>query len=108
MATDRSDVTILPPNASLVLLRSRDVRRLAVSLADQPDIFPIDYVVDHGTIMFRTAEGTKLAAAVLGHAVACEVDGHDSDTGEAWSAVVKGRAARRPWEDPAPQVPFES
>ena len=26
-----------------------------VSVADHPDIFPIDFVVDHGTVVFRTA-----------------------------------------------------
>ena len=49
-------------------------------------------MVDHGTIVFRTAKGTKLAAAVLGHSVAFEADGHDTDKGEAWSVVIKGRA----------------
>ena len=45
---------------------SAQVGRLAVSIKEQPDIFPINFVVDHGTVVFRTAEGTKLAAAVLG------------------------------------------
>jgi nitroimidazol reductase NimA-like FMN-containing flavoprotein (pyridoxamine 5'-phosphate oxidase superfamily) len=74
------------------LLRDNEVGRLAVSIAEHPDIFPINYVVDHGTIVFRTNEGTKLAAAVLGAGVAFEVDGYDRDAGEAWSVVVKGRA----------------
>ena len=47
--------------------------------------------MDHGTLVFRTAEGTKLAAAV-GQQVAYEVDGYDPGSGEAWSVVVKGRA----------------
>jgi nitroimidazol reductase NimA-like FMN-containing flavoprotein (pyridoxamine 5'-phosphate oxidase superfamily) len=59
---------------------------------NQPDIFPVNHVVDHGTVVFRTAEGTKLAAAVLGTAVAYEVDGYDPARGTAWSVVVKGRA----------------
>ena len=42
--------------------------------------------------MFRTAEGTKLAAALLGRGVAFEVDGYDAAEGEAWSVVVKGYA----------------
>jgi len=68
------------------------VGRLAVSIMDQPDIFPVNFVVDHGTLVFRTAEGTKLAAAVLGRAVAFEVDGFDAAEGEAWSVVVRGAA----------------
>ena len=90
--TDRLGTTILEVNTCWDLLRSCDVGRLAVSFGDQPDIFPVNFVVDHGTIVFRTAEGTKLAAAVLGRGVAFEVDGYDADAGEAWSVVAKGRA----------------
>ena len=43
-------------------------------------------------MVFRTAEGTKLAAALLGRGVAFEVDGYDPDAGEAWSVVIKGTA----------------
>ena len=43
-------------------------------------------------MVFRTAEGTKLAAAMLGRGVAFEVDGYDAEAGEAWSVVVKGYA----------------
>jgi nitroimidazol reductase NimA-like FMN-containing flavoprotein (pyridoxamine 5'-phosphate oxidase superfamily) len=74
------------------LLRSEEVGRIAVAIANHPDIFPINYVVDHGTLVFRTNEGTKLAAAVLGVGVAFEVDGYDREAGEAWSVVLKGRA----------------
>ena len=74
------------------LLRSAEVGRLAISIMNRPDIFPINYIVDHGTVVFRTAEGTKLAGAVLNQAVAFEVDGYDADSGEAWSVVLKGPA----------------
>jgi nitroimidazol reductase NimA-like FMN-containing flavoprotein (pyridoxamine 5'-phosphate oxidase superfamily) len=63
-----------------------------VSITDHPDIFPVNYIVDRGTVVFRTAEGTKLAAAVLGRAVAFEIDGYDAEQGVAWSVVIKGRA----------------
>ena len=72
------------------LLRSQEVGRLAVAIANHPDIFPVNFVVDHATVVFRTAEGTKLAASVLGESVAFEIDGESG--GEAWSVVVKGRA----------------
>ena len=85
-------VEILEPNSCWELLRANDVGRLAVAITDHPDIFPINYIVDRGTVVFRTAEGTKLAAAVLGRAVAFEIDGYDRDSGDAWSVVVKGAA----------------
>lgn len=92
MTTDRLGSTVLSTHDCFALLRTTDVGRLAVSIADRPDIFPINYVLDHGAVVFRTAEGTKLAAAVLGRGVAFEVDGYDPDAGEAWSVVIKGHA----------------
>jgi nitroimidazol reductase NimA-like FMN-containing flavoprotein (pyridoxamine 5'-phosphate oxidase superfamily) len=86
-------VEVLDRGECWFLLRGSLVGRLAISIANHPDIFPINYVVDHGTIVFRTAEGTKLAGAVLGPSVAFEVDGFDIKSKEAWSVVVKGRAA---------------
>ena len=85
-------VAYLEANDCWALLRSHEVGRLAVSIGDRPDIFPINYVVDHGTVVFRTAEGTKLAGAIEGEAVAFEADGYEPDSGEAWSVVVKGHA----------------
>jgi nitroimidazol reductase NimA-like FMN-containing flavoprotein (pyridoxamine 5'-phosphate oxidase superfamily) len=76
------------------LLRREVVGRLAVAVANAPDIFPINYIVDHGSIVFRSAPGTKLAAAVLGRGVAFEIDGYDPVEGTAWSVVVKGSARR--------------
>ena len=92
MSEDRLGSTVLSTHDCLELLRSAEVGRLAVSIAERPDIFPINYVVDRGTVVFRTAEGTKLAASVLGRGVAFEVDGYDADAGEAWSVVIKGHA----------------
>ena len=73
-------IAILDSDECWALLGSTEVGRLAVSIANHPDVFPINYVVDHKTIVFRTAEGTKLAAAVLGTAVAFEIDGYDAET----------------------------
>lgn len=85
-------MTELDASQCWALLRSAEVGRLAISIMNRPDIFPINYIVDHGTVVFRTAEGTKLAGAVLNQAVAFEVDGYDAGLGEAWSVVMKGPA----------------
>jgi nitroimidazol reductase NimA-like FMN-containing flavoprotein (pyridoxamine 5'-phosphate oxidase superfamily) len=74
------------------LLRSAEVGRLAISIMNRPDIFPVNFIVDGGSVVFRTAEGTKLAGAVLNDAVAFEVDGYDAGSGDAWSVVIKGPA----------------
>ncbi len=98
--TGASETTFDPYAGTLILslddcwqlLRDHEVGRLAVSIANHPDIFPINYVVDDDEIVFRTSAGTKLAAAVLGYGVAFEIDGYDAAEGEAWSVVVKGVA----------------
>jgi nitroimidazol reductase NimA-like FMN-containing flavoprotein (pyridoxamine 5'-phosphate oxidase superfamily) len=73
-------------------LRTCDVGRIAVyTEADGVDIFPVNHVVDGGTIVFRTAGGTKLASIGEGYAVAFEADGTDNGR-HAWSVVVKGAA----------------
>jgi hypothetical protein len=92
MVVDNVGSEVLETNECWELLRSSEVGRLAVSITDHPDIFPVNYVVDRGTVVFRTAEGTKLAASVLGRAVAFEIDGYDAEQGDAWSVVIKGRA----------------
>lgn len=74
------------------LLRMHEVGRLAVSITDHPDIFPVNYVVDGESVVFRTGPGTKLAASVLGRGVAFEIDGYDPVAGDAWSVVIKGKA----------------
>jgi nitroimidazol reductase NimA-like FMN-containing flavoprotein (pyridoxamine 5'-phosphate oxidase superfamily) len=86
-----SDTQVLSTNQCWELLRESVVGRLAVIVDGSPDIFPVNPVVDHGTIVFRTTAGTKLAAT-KGRDVAFEVDGYDAGTAQAWSVVVKGRA----------------
>jgi len=81
----------LSESESWTLLREAVVGRLAVMVDDQPEIFPVNHLVDLGTVVFRTGAGTKLNGAV-GHRVAFEVDGYDLETSSAWSVVVKGRA----------------
>lgn len=92
MTVDEYGMEYLDEAECLVLLAGQQLGRLAISIANHPDIFPINHVVDDGTVVFKTAEGTKLAGAVLGASVAFEVDGYDPAEGIAWSVVVKGRA----------------
>jgi len=92
MTTDRLGMDVLSTRECLELLRSTEVGRLATNSAEFPDIVPINFVVDHGTVVFRTAEGTKLDDLTADHNVSFEADGYDSEAGEAWSVVIKGHA----------------
>lgn len=75
------------------LLRTQQIGRLAVPVGDGGvDIFPVNFLVDGGTVVFRTAVGTKLTAVTAAKQVAFEADGHDPVEDMVWSVVVKGRA----------------
>lgn len=87
---DSDDVSELAVHQCWELLRAAKVGRLAVMVDGLPDIFPLNYVVDHGTIVFRSGKGTKVHAAASDGPVALEVDGYDAPSAEAWSVVIKG------------------
>ncbi|HYB80414.1 MAG TPA: pyridoxamine 5'-phosphate oxidase family protein [Mycobacterium sp.] len=83
-------VTILPVNECWDLLAGVTLGRLVTSVDGQPDIFPVNYAVQRRTVLFRTAEGTKLVSTAINSRVLFEVDDHDADEG--WSVIVKGTA----------------
>jgi uncharacterized protein len=64
--------------------------RLVVTVAGEPDIFPVNYVSSNGKLYLRTAPGNKLAQLTINSAVLFEADGILSD--EAWSVVLRGKA----------------
>lgn len=90
--TEESTVAELSESACWALLRSTSVGRLAVWVEDHPDIFPLNYAVDHGTVVFRSRAGTKVTATLSDAPVALEADGYDPETAEAWSVVIRGKA----------------
>ncbi len=74
----------------LALLARANVGRLAVVVDGvQPEIFPVNYVLDGDRVVFRSLEGTKLTHASLDR-VAFEVDEVVAGSESAWSVVVKG------------------
>ena len=96
--TTWSGMEILDPEECWAFLSQEPVGRLAVSITDHPDIFPINHIVDRQRLLFRSAEGTKLAAAVLGRAVAARSTATTRNAG--WHVARQGpgrgdRVARR-------------
>jgi len=74
------------------LLGQQELGRLVEHVGDVLDIFPINYVTDDETILFRTAEGSKLFELMVNDEVLFEVDDHTDR--DAWSVVVRGHAHR--------------
>lgn len=83
---------ILDDAESRALLASGDVGRIGISVGALPAIFPVNYRVVDGAILFRTAPGSKLSAAVANAVVAFEVDDFGVYDHSGWSVLVVGRA----------------
>ncbi len=84
-------VSILSEHQCWELLAGVTLGRLVTSVGGEPEIFPVNYVVDRHTILFRTAEGTKLVSTAINNRVIFEVDDHN--VAEGWSVIVKGHAS---------------
>jgi nitroimidazol reductase NimA-like FMN-containing flavoprotein (pyridoxamine 5'-phosphate oxidase superfamily) len=83
-------ISILSEDESWSRLGGVALGRLVTTFAGEPEIFPVNYVVQDRTVLFRTAEGTKLFSAVSSSTVVFEADDHN--VAEGWSVIVRGRA----------------
>jgi nitroimidazol reductase NimA-like FMN-containing flavoprotein (pyridoxamine 5'-phosphate oxidase superfamily) len=66
--------------------------RVAVLVDGRPQIFPVNYAMDHENVIFRTDRGTKLHAIDDVGSVAFEIDGVDLERETGWSVQVIGQA----------------
>ncbi|MBE4717382.1 MULTISPECIES: pyridoxamine 5'-phosphate oxidase family protein [unclassified Pseudarthrobacter] len=87
---DGNPVLELDDEQSWKLLEATKHGRLVVSVAGEPDIFPVNYLTSDRKIYLRTAPGNKLAQLTINSRVLLETDGILSD--EAWSVVLRGTA----------------
>ncbi len=83
-------VTVLSDSESWDLLGSVSLGRLVTTVNGWTEIFPVNFVVQKNTVLFRTAEGTKLLTTALNEYVVFEADDHN--VAEGWSVVVRGKA----------------
>jgi nitroimidazol reductase NimA-like FMN-containing flavoprotein (pyridoxamine 5'-phosphate oxidase superfamily) len=82
------------------LLRTVAVGRLATPTTHGGvDVFPVNHVVDQGSIVFRTALGSKLTNALDAVEIAFEadnaapsLDAQSAQLDEPWSVVIHGTA----------------
>jgi nitroimidazol reductase NimA-like FMN-containing flavoprotein (pyridoxamine 5'-phosphate oxidase superfamily) len=81
---------LLDEDESRALLATGDVGRVGITMGGLPAIFPVNYGIVDDCIVFRTAPGSKLAAALRGAVVAFEVDDYDRSDRSGWSVLVLG------------------
>lgn len=89
-STRTEPVAILSERESWDLLDGVALGRLVTAVDDEAHIFPVNFVVQNRTILFRTAAGTKLISAAINNQVVFEADDHNS--AEGWSVIVRGIA----------------
>jgi nitroimidazol reductase NimA-like FMN-containing flavoprotein (pyridoxamine 5'-phosphate oxidase superfamily) len=73
------------------LLETQRVGRVGLC-GDEPAILPVVYAMHNGDVVFRTAPGAKLIAALLDQVVVFEVDDYDVERHAGWSVNVVGSA----------------
>lgn len=93
MARDANGLLILTTDECLKLLNEHPthVGRVAMVVDGYPLVLPVNYRMDHGTVVFRTSIGTKLDAAARNTPLAFEVDELDANWEEGWSVVIQGK-----------------
>lgn len=89
---EHADLEVLDREECIRLLEAHHLGRIAVTVAERPLVLPVNYAMDDGTVVFRTAGGTKLDAAVRGTFVAFEIDDADATYHGGWSVLVTGVA----------------
>lgn len=85
-------ITHLSEEECWARLDQKEFGRLAYHLTDEVHIVPLNYAVDDGRIVYRTAEGSKLLGMMMNADVAFEIDNVDNATDTAWSVIARGRA----------------
>ena len=90
MESDYASIRELDLAECMTHLETEEVGRLAVNDWNTPIIFPVNYRVRDGMIVFRTDPGTKQTRGPWASA-SFEVDHIDPDRREGWSVLVVGR-----------------
>jgi nitroimidazol reductase NimA-like FMN-containing flavoprotein (pyridoxamine 5'-phosphate oxidase superfamily) len=88
----RSMLELLNPNECWDRVADAPIGRIAVIVDGAPEIYPVNFAVDAGTVVFRTAIGSKLRGLDRSPSVAMEVDGIEPLSRTGWSVLIKGRA----------------
>ncbi|MEW2479801.1 pyridoxamine 5'-phosphate oxidase family protein [Mycobacterium sp. NPDC049093] len=86
--TQQGPVSVLGEDECWQLLSSVTLGRLVTTVGTRLEIFPVNFVVQRRTVLFRTAEGTKLISALWNDRVLFEADEHNVVGG--WSVIVRG------------------
>ncbi len=91
MVVDEGLELLTEDEARALLARGR-LGRVGITVGAFPAIFPVNYRMLDGAIVFRTSPGSKLSAAARGAVVAFEVDHFRDEDRSGWSVLAVGPA----------------
>lgn len=89
---DSTDLEVLDRAECVRLLRSVPVGRIVFTDQALPAVQPVNFAVVDEAVVFRTSEGSKLAAAARNAIVAFEADHFDNGLRNGWSVALVGHA----------------
>jgi uncharacterized protein len=87
-----ADLEVLSPDECLALAASMPIGRIVFTDRALPAVQPVNFMIEDGSVIIRTAQGSKLAAATRNAVVAFEVDEFDHQARTGWSVTLVGRA----------------
>ncbi len=96
-AAELGNLSVLSQEECLTLLATASIGRLGFVGPSGVVIHPLNYIVDHESIVVRTSPHTMLGEHAAGQ-VAFEVDELDAWMTQGWSVLVTGQLA--PIDDP--------
>jgi uncharacterized protein len=85
-------LTMLSREQCLRLMATAPVGRIIYTRHAMPAVELVNFTIDAGDIVIRTAPGGKLLAAIRGAVVAFEADAYDAATRSGWSVTAIGHA----------------
>ena len=87
---------LLDESEALRSLAAGEIGRVGVTIGALPAIFPVNYRLIDGCIIFRIVAGLETSAAARGAVVAFEVDDYNVSDRSGWSVMVVGIFGDRP------------
>lgn len=96
-----SDLAVLPESKCLELLHAGVLGRVALCTPDGPQLFPVNYAVHDGSVVFRTTAYSVLGSLAWQTRLAFEIDHMDYERQAGWSVLASGPGSRI---EPGPEL----
>jgi uncharacterized protein len=77
----------------LELLATHEVGRVAYSDDHGPVVLPVNYALDHDTILIQTSPHSALAQRLRDAPASFQIDDYDDYSQSGWSVLVRGHAS---------------